>query len=350
MTTILHVAYPLAPVGPDAVGGAEQILFTLDRAAVAASHRSIVVAMAGSQVHGELAVVPDSAGCYDDNALERARRRHAITIADALNAHQVDIVHMHGFDFDAYLPPSGPPVLATLHCPPDWYNRAALHPARAGVWLNAVSARQHASLQPNERLVASIENGVEMASPYCHARQNFALMMSRIAPEKGTHIGLRAARRAGLPMLAAGRAYPYPDHDRYVREEIAPLLDRQRRLIGPVGSARKRRLLAAARCVVVPSQVEETSSLAAREALAAGTPVVAFAAGALADTVEHGVTGFLVRDEAEMAEAMLACATIAPERCQAEARQRFSADRMIGQYLELYARLLSADRHSTVDL
>jgi glycosyltransferase involved in cell wall biosynthesis len=78
------------------------------------------------------------------------------------------------------------------------------------------------------------------------------------------------------------------------------------------------------------------------EALACGTPVVAFPSGALAEIVEHGVTGFLVRDEAEMAEAIRAAPRLDPEACRAAARRRFSAGAMVARYLDLYRSLLAA--------
>lgn len=342
MLSIVNVAYPLAAVGPDTAGGAEQVLAALDRALVAAGHRSVVLASEESQVAGELVAVPAETGGLDEAAMARARTRTRTALRDLLARRRVDVVHMHGVDFDSYLPPSRPPVLATLHCPPDWYSAAALHPTRADTWLNAVSARQDAALRPNPHLLAPIENGVEICPVAPHARRSFALTLSRIAPEKGTHIALQAAHRSGLPLLVAGRVYAYPEHERYFAAQVAPHLDRLRRCIGPVGGARKRRLLSAARCLLIPSLVEETSSLAAREALAAGTPVIAFAAGALADTIEHGRTGFLVRDADEMAAAMLAAPEIAPDACRRAARQRFAVDAMLDQYLALYAALAGA--------
>jgi glycosyltransferase involved in cell wall biosynthesis len=145
-----------------------------------------------------------------------------------------------------------------------------------------------------------------------------------------------------MPLLIAGQVYPYVEHQRYFACEVEPRLDALRRFIGPVNGARKRRLLRWARCLLVPSLVQETSSLAAREALAAGTPVIAYPAGALLDTVEHGKTGFLVGDTVEMAEAIKRCGRIRAQDCWQAARQRFGLEPMIRRYLATYAALARA--------
>jgi glycosyltransferase involved in cell wall biosynthesis len=121
---------------------------------------------------------------------------------------------------------------------------------------------------------------------------------------------------------------------------VQPRLDRQCRHLGPVGFARKRRLLTAARCLLVPSLAPETSSLVAREALACGTPVVAFPNGALPETVEDGETGFLVRTVEEMAEAIERAQSLSPDRCREVAAERFSLEAMTTRYIDLYRRLV----------
>ena len=338
--TILSVAFPFAPVGPDAVGGAEQVLSSLDHALVQAGHRSVVVACAGSIAAGTLVAVPRTEGPITEAARRLAHRHHSAAIEGALRRWPVDLVHMHGLDFCDYLPAPGVPLLATLHLPPEWYPPAAFAPTRPNTFLNCVSASQRARCPPDAALLPEISNGVPVARLAArHAKRGFALALGRICPEKGFHHALEAAGRAGVALLLAGEVYRYGAHETYFRREIVPRLDRRRRYLGPVGFARKRRLLSAARCLLVPSLAPETSSLVAMEALACGTPVIAFPAGALPEIVEHGRTGFIVRDEPEMADAIRAACRLDPAECRAVARMRFSLERMSERYLALYLAL-----------
>ncbi|HEX8166993.1 MAG TPA: glycosyltransferase family 4 protein [Beijerinckiaceae bacterium] len=338
--TVLSVAYPLAPVGPDAVGGAEQMLAHLDRALAEAGHRSIVVACEGSVTRGRLVEVPREAGPLDEAVRARAWARHRAAIAGALERWPVDLVHLHGHDFHAYLPAPGVPALATLHVPPDWYAPEALRPGRPDTWLHGVSQTQTESFPPGLNLLSPIPNGVpvkELAAR--HAKRGFAFVLGRVAPEKGIHLAIEAAKQAGVPLLIAGEVFGYEAHTRYFEEAVRPNLDHARRFVGPAGFVRKRRLLTAARCLLVPSLVPETSSLVAREALACGTPVVAFPNGALRETIDEGVTGFLVADVDGMAEAIRRAPALDPEACRRVARERFSLDHMIKGYFALYERL-----------
>jgi glycosyltransferase involved in cell wall biosynthesis len=158
------------------------------------------------------------------------------------------------------------------------------------------------------------------------------------------HLALEAARLADLPLLIGGQVYPYAWHQQYFDREVAPRLDGRRRFLGPLGLARKRRFLAAAQCVVVPSLAPETSSLVAMEALAAGTPVVAFPNGALAGLIEPGRTGYLVETIEDMADAMRAAAGLDRALCRRAARERFSLEAMVEGYFTAYAQLAALGR------
>ena len=338
--TVLNVGYPLAPVGPSAVGGAEQILSRLDMALTRAGHCSIVVAPQGSVAAGPLVATPAAKGALTDEVRRQVQRSHRQAIERTLDRWPVDIVHMHGIDFYAYLPPPGIPVLVTLHLPPTWYPPEAFWPARPQTYLHCVSAAQRRACPPGAALLPDIENGVPTeAYDLGDGERRFALMLGRICPEKGFHLGLDASAWARTPALLAGEVFRYEAHERYFRQEIAPRLDGCRRFIGPVGLTRKRRLLAGARCLLVPSLAPETSSLVAMEALASGTPVVAFPAGALPDIIEHGKTGYIVADAYDMAEAIQAAHGFAPEVCREAARRRFGLETMTARYYAVYRRL-----------
>lgn len=339
--TILQVAYPFAPVGPDAVGGAEQVLTRLDEALPRLGHRSMVIGCEGSVTASPLIPVPQAAGPITDAVCQAVHAALRQAVAQALERHAVDLVHMHGLDFHAYLPPAGVPVLVTLHLPPAWYPQAVLRPQRPGTWLHPVSTSQHQACPPSSVLLPPIPNGVPVDTlPRRLSRRGFALCLGRICPEKNQHQALEAGNRAGLPVLLGGEVFPYPEHERYWREAVVPRLAQGRhRFLGPVGFTRKRRLLNTAQCLISASMAPETSSLVAMEALACGTPVIAFPSGALPEIVEHGVTGFLVSNVQEMAAAIPEAARLDREACREAARRRFSAAVMVERYLEVYQRL-----------
>jgi glycosyltransferase involved in cell wall biosynthesis len=338
--TVLSIAYALAPVGPDTAGGAEQVLLKLDSALMRAGHHSLVVAAAGSQIAGDLIPTSQLPAKFSDPAQRQVQRRQRQRIEKALQHWPIDLVHAHGSDFEEHLPHCGVPTLVTLHMPAENYPAEAMLARGPETYFNCVSASQRHRFPKIGAMLPEIENGVPVDELQArHAPRNFAFALGRVCPEKGFHHALDAAARARVPLLLAGHVFPYEYHQRYFDDEIRPRLGSRARFLGAIGFARKRRLLTAARCLLVPSLAPETSSLVAMEALACGTPVVAFPAGALAEIVEPGVTGFLVDDTEQMAEAIPAAARLDREHCRAVARRRFPVERMVARYFVLYHQL-----------
>lgn len=339
---ILSVAYPFAPVTPSTAGGAEQVLAQLDRALVEAGHESLVIAAEGSDVAGSLYAVPRIDGVITDDDRMRVWEQVRRAIARALDGQRIDLVHFHGIDFHEYSESFGIPALVTLHLPPDWYPAAIFDDVSPQRWLHCVSVAQQGRCPPASALLPPIPNGVDLSrySPAIRKR-GYLFSMGRICPEKGFEHALDAAAKAAMPLVLAGEVYPYETHQRYFRDEIIPRLDSSRRFIGAVGPDRKRRLLAGAKAVLIPSLAAETSSLVAMEAAASGTPVIAFPSGALAEIVRDGRTGFLVSDSNEMADAIGRVGEIDPRHCREHAEQNFDATRTVSQYFSVYSRLIS---------
>lgn len=341
--TVLSVAYPLTEVGPDAVGGSEQILTILDRALVEAGHRSLVLAAEGSRVMGKLIASPRAEGKLDDPVRKWGQKVHRQLLHETLLKYPVDLVHMHSLDFHCYVPSGDVPVLATLHLPADWYPSSIFSAKRRNYYLHCVSSSQRRHCPDSSAFLPVIPNGVDVDRfEWKMPRRGYALTMGRICPEKGFHFALEAAKKARTELIVAGEVFPYDAHQTYFAKEIQPRLDTQRRFIGPIGFAKKKRLLAQAQCLLIPSTVAETSSLVAMEALASGTPVIAFPSGALPEIIEHGRTGYLVSDVKEMARAITAASDLDPEACRDAARTRFSSTEMAERYLNLYDRIVSS--------
>lgn len=338
--TVLSVAYPFAEVSVDTAGGAEQVLSVIDQELVQRGHRSIVVGCKRSRISGELVAFDRPAGALTLPARAQAHIRYRALIDEAISRYAPDIVHMHGVDAFAYLPPESGSTLLTLHLPRSFYALPQPTLARP-LFFSCVSESQKRGFADIPAPIEVVPNGVRVddyGPPL--AKEPFALALGRICPEKGYHLALDAAKLADIPLILAGQVFPFREHEDYFLEEIVPRLDGPRRFVGPVDLEQKRRLLAKARCLVIPSLVPETSSLVAMEALASGTPVIAHRIGALPDIINPGVTGYLVDDVEEMARAMLQAHKIDSNQCRQIAAQRFSAERMVSAYLELYERLI----------
>jgi glycosyltransferase involved in cell wall biosynthesis len=335
--TVLSVSYSLAHVSRRTAGGAEQVLATLDEALVRAGHRSLVLAPAGSRCDGLLIPAQIPTGILDDDAKREARCLFKRLVSRVLDDYAVDIVHMHGLDFYDCLPGRQLPVVVSLHLPLTWYAPGALKSIPPDVMLVCVSKSQAQTAPRDLRINALITNGVDLTRFYPRRKKsNYVFAIARICAEKGLHLAIDAAERAGVDLIIAGSVFGYPEHLNYFDSMIRPRLNDNIRFVGLVGGERKASLMAGARCLLVPSLAPETSSLVAMEALASGTPVVAFPNGALNEIVVPQETGFLVNNAEEMAEAIREVDSLSPRICRREAEERFASSRMFAQYLDLY--------------
>lgn len=257
-----------------------------------------------------------------------------------------DLVHAHTPSFlplaRRLLPET--PLVLTLHHGFD-PSLTGLYQRHADVAFAAISARQLELMGPLERS-AVIHHGL---SPDRYrlgeVRADAVAFLGRLARVKAPHLAVDVARVAGLTLRIGGE--PHAEDRDYFREEVSPRLRQPHvEYLGAVDHPRKLELLSTARALLFPIDWEEPFGLVAVEAMLCGCPVVAFPRGAVPELIEEGVTGFIARDPEHMAQLLVGPAH--PERfdrgrCRARAATRFSARRMVDDYLELFERARSPE-------
>lgn len=346
---ILYVAYPLLSVTESSGGGAEQVLQTVERGAHQAGFRTTVAAAAHSEVAGSLyATGAPAAGSL--RSTWQLEQEHAACITEMMHVRSMigmrfALVHDHSGSFFSMIKKPSAPVLATLHLPRSFYPRHFFSHLPENIYFNCVSGSQAEGFSDVKNVIGVVENGIELGRfPMQAAKSPYLLWLGRICEEKGAHLALDAAARAGLPIILAGTCFPLEYHRAYFRREVAPRLSRMgsmAKFVDTPDFATKTDLLKHARAVLLPSTCEETSSLVAMEAAACGTPVIAFDRGALPEVVHQGETGLIVRSMPEMADAVPEVARIKPRACRDHAHASFSSQRMVEDYIHLYDALTS---------
>ncbi len=341
MRLILFIAYPMLPVSDASCGGAEQMLWTVEKEMAARGYRTHVAACNGSRVSGSLVATgspPSAADSFESRAEE-----HAQCISRALGRNQYDVLHdKSGFWWPRAAEVSAP-VLATLHLPRNFYDERLFASIPSNVSFNCVSESQACGFQDLPRMAGVVPNGIalERFRP-SYKKDGYVLWLGRICPEKAPHLAMDAARRAGIKLVLAGRVYPLSWHQLYFEQQVRPRLERAGQDVEWVEQPtfeHKAELLRRARAVLLPTLAPETSSLVAMEAAACATPVVAFPNGALPEIVQDNVTGYLVHDVNEMAHAIADVEGLWPEDARTHAERHFSAKRMADRYEQLYVEI-----------
>ncbi len=168
------------------------------------------------------------------------------------------------------------------------------------------------------------------------------VFLGRVEQIKGAHQAITVARRTGRDLIIAGTHDTHGPHADYFREHVAARCDgTQISYVGPVTDAQKNKLLGRAAALLFPIEWEEPFGIVMAEALACGTPVIAFRRGAVPEVVEHGKTGFICENADEMVSAIGALHTIDRSNCRQAAESRFSGEVITTQYEDLYRKLLS---------
>ena len=255
-----------------------------------------------------------------------------------------DIVHDHsGFTAAAMADRVSAPVVHTVHCQFDettnrFYQRHG-HKAR----LVAISRSQAASARAGVRGVDVVPNPIVVDRwPLVLDKQEYLLWVGRMDPVKGAHRAIEAARRTGRSLVLAGLVQT--GQEEYFRELVKPHIDGRRvRYVGELGGAAIQELFANAAALLMPVRWREPFGMVMIEALACGTPVIAFPEGAAAEIVIDGENGMLVADEAEMAGAVERLGSIDPKRCRASVAERYDISVAFAGYERVYRRAIAAD-------
>jgi glycosyltransferase involved in cell wall biosynthesis len=190
---------------------------------------------------------------------------------------------------------------------------------------------------PELSYVATVHHGLDMSQfPLGDGSAGTLVAFGRIHPDKATADAIEIARRVGRRLLICG---PIHDAD-YHRDRVEPHIDGDRvRYLGNVGPAERAVVLGGAAALLHPLGFDEPFGLSVVEAMACGTPIVGYPRGALPETVDDGVTGFLVDGVDAAAAAVHKAVQLDRRHIFAVARRRFSADRMVDEYLRVYAAL-----------
>ncbi|MGA2455717.1 MAG: glycosyltransferase family 4 protein [Solirubrobacteraceae bacterium] len=318
---IAMLAPPWISVPPPGYGGVESVVSVLTEALVQRGNEVTLFCAPGSVSNAQ--VVPLLEAAHPDE-IERsiyevdhvARAFAAIDQTHAAN--RFDVVHDHcGFTALGMADRLATPLVHTLHgqftaATTAFYTR---HASKAA--LVAISRAQRATAPASLGGVAVIPNPIDVhAWPLQERKEDYLLWIGRMTAEKGPHRAIAAARAAGVPLVLAGVVQP--GQQAFFDREVAPHIDGEHvRFLGEIGGSLKRSVFAGARALLVPISWEEPFGMVMVEALACGTPVIAFPAGAASELVIHGRTGFLVEDEAAMAAAVGRLASIAAGDCRA---------------------------------
>jgi glycosyltransferase involved in cell wall biosynthesis len=304
-----------------------------------------------NQGHDVLLIAPTGSSCpVPRHLLDIGTERNAETEAmyairgyEKLRNADVDVIHDHARITALIADPGNIPVLTTNH---NLFDARALiyrEAAARGVGVIAIS-NHHASTarQAGVPLAGVVHNGVDVAdipvgdgSGSRYRSGPYACMLTRMSPDKGVREAILIARNAGMALLIAAKLQS-PQEQMYYRYQVAPLLDDNIRYIGELDARSKYELLGGAVALLNPIQWNEPFGLAAIEAMACGTPVLATGMGSMPEIITQGVTGTLRGHWSGLPADLERITALDRAACRREAEARFGIDRMAAEYAALY--------------
>ncbi len=335
------VAPPWVPVPPVRYGGTEQVVDALARGLTDMGHYVRLFTVGESTCPVPRRWLLDRAA--EPMGMGVTEAAHVLAAYDAMR--DLDVVHDH-----TTLGPllAGrlaqlPPVVATNHNPFTAQITPLYRVAAQTTAIVAISRSQRATAG-DIPVAAVIHHGIDLdLHAYGDGGGDYLLFVGRMSPDKGVDRAIRVARAAGRRLVVISKM-DAPDEVAYYEQFVRPLLGPDVELFDNQTAPQRIALLRAATAVVNPICWPEPFGLVMAEALACGTPVLAFPNGAAPEIVDDGVTGFLCADESAMAAAIDRVRSIDRRACRRAAEQRFGMARMAADHERLYARLLAPSR------
>ena len=328
-------------VPPPVAGGTERVVHDLVEALVARGHEVTLFASAGSRTSARLVELGPAQADDPGSPRSLLAVREAIMLDRVASmADEFDVVHCHTeFFHAALLRHLGAKLVATVHWRADQADRQRLFAHFRGLRVIALSGAQAASV-PASNLLGIVPHGIDAARYALDERPDgHCAFLGRMTDQKGPDRAIAIARRAGMPLLLGGdRDLGNPD---YFDREVRPRLSADARYVGPVAEPDKQRFLGSARALLFPIDWPEPFGLVMIEAMACGTPVVAWRRGSAEEVVDEGVTGFVVDDEEAAARALAEAAGLDRRRVRERFEERFASERMAADHEALYRRLVA---------
>lgn len=340
---IAQVAPLAESVPPRLYGGTERVVHYLTEELVRAGHDVTLFASGDSQTSARL-VAPTSRALRLSNQAEidpnAAMTLMNEQLAQRAERGEFDLIHLHT-DHLAWplLRRVGVPHLTTLHGRLDLRDLAPVFEEFAETPVVSISNAQRRPI-PDARWLGTVYHGLPGT---LHTRGTgsggYLAYLGRIAREKGPARAIAIAERTRRPLKIAAKV---SDADReFFRSEIEPLLDSPYvEFLGEIGERDKGEFLRDAAALLFPIDWPEPFGLAMIEAMACGTPVIAQNRGSVPEIIRHGISGFIVEGLDEAVQAVENLSLISREECRAQFEQRFSARRMMEDYVQIYEGLL----------
>ena len=342
---IAQVAPLIESVPPHGYGGTERVVAYLTDELVRQGHEVTLFASGDSRTSAELISCSPAALRLDRSVVDPVAHLVYELECVAAEAHRFDVIHWHLDYF--HFPMSrrlGVPQVTTLHGRLDIPDLQPLYSEFSDMPVVSISNDQRAPL-PQAKWVATVHHG--MPADELTPRDDvgdYLAFLGRISPEKRPDRAVEVARRSGLPLHIAAKV---DDVDRdYFEREIEPLLGAAHvEWVGEIGGERKAEFLGRARALLFPIDWSEPFGLVMIESMACGTPVIGYRSGSVPEVITDGVSGFIVEDIDGAVNAVARLDEIDRAGCRAAFEERFTVERMAGDYLRVYEGLVTAGTH-----